>query len=229
MTIQDQIQLIFASDFDLLCFRSELHCKPHVHASFQPHGSLSSQASGSETNQATLQHKIKTESSPTQPVTISISFLSLQRPLAPQGSNSQNPGASTTWNPARVTHSTTRCTILVSLKDVQAAAGQRVCIVGSLPQLGSWDVSEALLLEAVAPGLWSCEVDLAVGVAFEAKVSWRLREGSSATKCKPTVTSKHDHYHAQECGPNNAMVYSQRSGGGLMAPQPTESRYTTYI
>lgn len=97
----------------------------------------------------------------------------MQRYQTPQDQNASHvTDIPTLWIPSGAPHSTARCTILVSLAEGQAAAGQRVCVVGSLPQLGSWDISNALLLEAVAPGLWTMEIDVTIGVAFEAKVSF---------------------------------------------------------
>ncbi|MEW5298791.1 MAG: hypothetical protein WDW36_001874 [Sanguina aurantia] len=70
--------------------------------------------------------------------------------------------------------------------------------------LGSWEASAALQLQAVAPGQWSGEMEVAAGVAFEAKVVI-LASGSS----------QHDRW---ESGPNRRV---------LLQPPPDAASTTT--
>jgi hypothetical protein len=51
-----------------------------------------------------------------------------------------------------------------------ARKGQRLHLVGSLPQLGSWKPEEGLVLQPGRDNMWKADVDLPVGVQIKAKV-----------------------------------------------------------
>lgn len=58
--------------------------------------------------------------------------------------------------------------------------GQVVALVGSLPELGAWNASNAVKLRKGVDGMWRADLRLPVGVKFEAKVGACSPMGDSA-------------------------------------------------
>ncbi len=61
------------------------------------------------------------------------------------------------------------CRLVLAVPDAAPAAQSHV-LVGSLPELGAWDLAGGLPLQPCGDGLLTAELDLPPGSAFECKV-----------------------------------------------------------
>ncbi|GLW74097.1 alpha-amylase [Kitasatospora phosalacinea] len=134
---------------------------------------------------------------------------------SPSGSASPSPSASSTKPGGTVTETFNENRTTVS--------GQNVYLVGSLPQLGSWDPNAAVALSPAGYPVWSGSVQLPANTAFEYKYIVKDASGN--------VTWESGANHSANSGANGGTLNDSWGGAtatGQVTVNFSENRTTVY-